>query len=114
MGKKRRLINKSNKFTAKHSNHPVLKRINSQTQPSENEVVEIVNKPIIEVKKVEKPIKVEETKVQFKPEPIVETQSKTIPKVKKTVTRKATPKVKAKNKTTKRVKKTKPTTDEAI
>ena len=114
MGKKRRLIKKSNKFIAKHSNHPVLKRINNQTQPNENEVVEIVNKPIVEVKKVEKQIKVEETKVQFKPEPIVETQSKTIPKVKKTVTRKATPKVKAKNKTTKRVKKTKPTTDKAI
>ena len=111
MGKKRRLIKKSGKFIGKHCNHPVLKRINSQTQPNENEVVAVVNKPIVEVKKVEKPIKVEETKVHFKPEPIVETQSKTIPKVKKTVTRKVTPTAKAKNKITKRVKKTKPSDD---
>ena len=111
MGKKRRLINKSGKFISKHSNHPVLKHINSQTQPNESEVAEVVNKPIVEVKKVEKPIKFEETKVQFKPEPIVKTQSKTTTKVKKTVTKKITPKVKAGNKTTKRVKKTKPSDD---
>lgn len=114
MGKKRRLIKKSSKFTNKHSNHPILKRINNQIQPNENEVVEIVNKPIVEVKKVEKPIDTEEIKNDFKSEPIVKTQSKTTTKAKKTITKKVTPSAKAKNKAVKRVKKTKPTTDKAI
>ncbi len=98
MGKKRRLIKKSNKFTTKHSSHPILKYINGKTQPIEKDVTEII----------------EETKVEIKTQPIVATENKTAPRVKKTVTKKTTPKIKAKSKTTKRVKKTKPTTDKAI
>ena len=112
MGKKRRLIKKCNKFTGKHSTHPVLKRINSETQLNESEVADVVKEPVVKIEKTEKPVK--EVKVQAKPQPIVAAQSKITTKVKKTVTKKATPKVTAKNKTTKRVKKTKPTTDKAI
>ena len=42
MGKKRRLIKKSNKFTTKHSSHPILKYINGKTQPIEKDVTEII------------------------------------------------------------------------
>ena len=103
MGKKRRLIKKSNKFGIKHFSHPLLRHLDKQTQPTQPikvEVTRVIEKPAVEVKKVEKEI--------------IEIKNEVKTKAKQTVTKKVTPRVKAKSKTTKRVKKTKPTTDKAI
>ena len=73
MGKKRRLIKKSNKFTTKHSSHPILKYINGKTQPIEKDVTEIIEEAYREVKIVD-----------VKTTPKIKAKSKTTKRVKKT------------------------------
>ena len=105
MGKKRRLIKKTGKFIHKHSNHPILKQRNLNTDDTVKEIKETIEKVVqakepvkVELKqKVEKPIEVElkpkveklKTKIE-QPKPKIQKVSKTkkkttrISKVKKT------------------------------
>lgn len=72
MGKKRRLIKKSNKFARKHSSHPMFKKLHS-----EQIEITVEEKITVEVKK-EQPLPTPPTDpvINVKPEPVVKLQPK--------------------------------------
>tara|TARA_Y100000114_G_scaffold45330_3_gene40974 strand:- start:1564 stop:1929 length:366 start_codon:yes stop_codon:yes gene_type:complete len=121
MGKKRRLIKKSNKFARKYSSHPRYKFLHLEEKTEET-----INKELtVEVNKVhktEKPQEIKKTKTNIKVEPVVKVESKTTAntkakverKIKKTTIKNKTSKSNTRKTNTQRVKKTKPTTDKAI
>mgnify|MGYP000521578664 FL=1 len=116
MGKKRRLIKKNNKFSSKHSNHPVFKRsrlVDNTEEVSEDKVT--VSKPQPEKTINNNTNNLNKTE-EIVPAPIKNTETK--PKVKTFQTsKKVTTKTKQKKVTvskTKKAKKTKQVSDKAI
>ena len=100
MGKKRRL-RISQKFNAKHSNHPVLKTINSVSSTDEEPakiVEETISTPIVaKVNTVEQTVVKTAGSAGVK---VKETTTKTTSKTRKTRTRKTTKKTTQKKQTT--------------
>ena len=109
MGKKRRLIKSQSKFGGKHSNHPMLKKLNLEKEES----ITIETKQEIKIKTEEK--KVEIKKIEEKPTIVKPTtEAKPAFNTKNTKVKKDTPKSRRKSTATKKIKKTKATVDKAI